>query len=310
MKKPVISLLCTALLLAACTGTKELRRRAAELCEYIPDHELLEQSKDYMTSDFYAVLDTMFNLPEHEAMDHEWLYYFVTGNGGTIADYEVVDVSLSDPTHAVAIINVRQMWEDGTNAEESDIEEHHLYMERVGRKWLMSDFDGHKADCIRHIALNRKEQAVRDAISEYLVNEIGMHYLHGELCLPTLMIVAESDDEELFTRVWGDFWVFWYNQEGDTLKTVSGGNHAGMMTLSKEAGALTVTSFDFVQDGAGFLPSAKQIFGEHFDVFQGMHSNQNIREAVRKEQMSDYVRRRGLAVRYYQDFGWPAQELL
>ena len=91
MKKLVL-ILCAALMLVACNNTeKQLRERAAELCKYIPDHELLEQSKNYMTEDFYAVLDTMFNhLPSHEAMDHEWLYYFVTGNGGTIADYEVV----------------------------------------------------------------------------------------------------------------------------------------------------------------------------------------------------------------------------
>ena len=76
-----------AVTLAACQKSQTLEERAAELCAYIPDHELLEKSRDYMTEDFYAVLDTMFyRLPQHEAMDHEWLYYFVTGNGGTIAD--------------------------------------------------------------------------------------------------------------------------------------------------------------------------------------------------------------------------------
>ena len=61
--------LCLGLLLAGCVSQEErLRQRAAELCQYIPDHELLEQSKDYMTADFYAVLDTLFNLPEHEAV--------------------------------------------------------------------------------------------------------------------------------------------------------------------------------------------------------------------------------------------------
>ncbi|MBP5772027.1 MAG: hypothetical protein J6W75_11880, partial [Bacteroidaceae bacterium] len=65
-----------ASLLASCNRSEEqLRRRAALLCHYIPDHELLETSKEYLTADFYAVLDTMFHyLPEHEAMDHEWLY--------------------------------------------------------------------------------------------------------------------------------------------------------------------------------------------------------------------------------------------
>jgi hypothetical protein len=148
-----------AALFAACDNTEEqLRKRAAELCQYIPDHELLEQSKDYMTEDFYAALDTMFNLlPASEAMDHEWLYYFVTGNGGTIADYDVVGVELTDASHAVATINVRQKWEDGSFDESTDIEEHRLFMEKVNGQWLMSDFDGHKQDCIRHIAISRQE---------------------------------------------------------------------------------------------------------------------------------------------------------
>ena len=83
MKRTVL-LLTAALLMAACGNQEaQLKERAAELCKYIPDHELREESRDFMTADFYNVLDTMFNhLPEFEAMDHEWLYYFVTGSIG------------------------------------------------------------------------------------------------------------------------------------------------------------------------------------------------------------------------------------
>lgn len=135
---------------------QQLMERAAELCQYIPDHKLRAGSEAYLTKDFYAVLDTMFNhLPEHEAMDHEWLYYFVTGNGGTIADYEVANVDITDATHATATIKVRQKWEDGSFDETTDIEEHQLMMELVDGQWLLADFDNHKADCIRHIAETR-----------------------------------------------------------------------------------------------------------------------------------------------------------
>lgn len=299
-----------ALLLTACGNQEaQLRQRAAELCRYIPDHQLQPGSQDYMTADFYAVLDTMFNhLPEHEAMDHEWLYYFVTGNGGTIADYDVTDVSLTDPTHAVATIQVRQQWEDGSFDETTDIEEHQLYMEKERGKWLMADFDGHKQDCQRHIDINHKEQAVRDAIADYLVREVGTHYLQGQLCIPTLMIVAEeeSDDE---AHVWCDSWVEWYNISDDTLKTVSGGNHSGLITLRRQAGKPSVTAFEQTLDGAAFLPSAKRIFGSHYDIFQNIHSNQDVREAVRQEQLQEYVRRHNLDIRYYQDYGWPAVPL-
>ena len=308
--KKILIFAFAALMFAACSDSeKQLKERAAELCKYIPDHELLEQSKDYMTTDFYAVLDTMFNqLPEFEAMDHEWLYYFVTGNGGTIADYEVAGVEKTDKTHAVATIKVRQKWEDGSFDPNSDVEEHKLYMEKVDGQWLMSDFDGHKQDCIENIANSRKEQALREAISDYLVKEIGSLYSPGELCIPVLMMVSTEEVSEDQARVWGDFWVFNYNQAGDTLKTVSGGNHSGLMTVQKQGDKLTVTSFEQTEDGAGNEVSAKRIFGNHFDIYQNMHSNENVREAVRKEQLKEYVRQHNLNVRYYQDFGWPAVE--
>ena len=309
--KQIGMMILAALLLTAC-GNKEtqLRQRAAELCQYIPDHELRETSKDYMTAEFYAVLDTMFNhLPEHEAMDHEWLYYFVTGNGGTIADYEVTDVKQTDDTHAIATIEVRQQWEDGSYTEDSDTEEHQLYMEKVDGQWLIADFDGHKQDCIRHIEINRKEQAVRKAMSDYLTKEIGSNYLQGQICLPTLLIVAEEDDNKDCAQVWCDCWVYWYNVAGDTLKTASGGNHAGCMTIQKKDSHPVVTAFEQTVDGAGNEASAKRIFGKHYDVFQNMNSNQEVREAARKEQLQDYVKQHKLNIHYYQDEGWPAVAL-
>lgn len=310
----ILFTLTAVLTLTACTNTEEqLKQRANELCAYIPDHELLAKSRDYMTTDFYAVLDTMFyRLPEHEAMDHEWLYYFVTGNGGTIADYEVLSVEKTDAAHAVATILVRQVWPEAVSDqdnqpfgdEEDEPEEHRLYMERVNGKWLMSDFDEHKADCIRYIANNRKEQALRDAISDYLVREIGVQYLQGELCIPTLMMVAEED-----SVVYGDFWIFWYKLSGDTLQTVSGGNHTGRMAIAYHDGQPVVTAFEQTVDGAGNDASAKRIFGSHYDIYCNMHSNADVREAVRKEQLGEYIHRHNIPARYYQDYGWPAVKL-
>lgn len=305
--KKLLTIICVAILMMACgSSEQQLKERAAELCQYIPDHELKEVSKDYMTPEFYNVLDTLFNhLPEHEAMDHEWLYYFVTGNGGTIADFEVAAVEQTDKTHAIATIMVRQKWEDGSMADDTDVEEHKMEMELVDGQWLIADFDGHKQDCIRHIEINRKEQAVRKAISAYIEKEVAPHYLKGQLCIPTLLIASEEKLSDSM-KVWLDAWIYWYNISGDTLKTVSGGNHSGCMTLTNRNGNPTVASFEQTLDGAAFLPSAKRIFNQHFDVFQNMHSNQDVREAARKEQLSDYLKEHQLNIRYYQDYGWPA----
>ena len=308
--KRTLLILTTVLLLSACGDSeKQLMERAAELCKYIPDHKLLEQSRDYMTEDFYNVLDTMFNhLPNHEAMDHEWLYYFVTGNGGAIADFEVTGVEQQDNTHAVATISVRQEWEDGSFDPSSDIEEHRLYMEKVDGRWLISDFDEHKADCIRHIAINRWEQKLRAGITSFLIEEFGTKYTQGDLCIPVLMIVAEEDCETEIAWVWGDFWVFNYKIAGDTLKTISGGNHPCRLQIGELSDSLYVMGYDPVEDGAGNDKSAREIFGKHY-VYQNMHSNEQVREAVRKEQLREYVKQNNLKVSCYQDYGWPAVEL-
>jgi len=310
MKRAII-IFTAALMLTACGDSqKQLMSRAEELCKYIPDHELLEKSKEFMTADFYGVLDTMFyRLPAHEAMDHEWLYYFVTGNGGTIADYTVTGVQKTDKTHAVATISVRQKWEDGSFDETTDIEEHQLYMEKVSGQWLISDFDEHKQDCIRYIENNRREQALRDAISDYLIKEIGMQYRQGELCIPTLMIVSAQEISADMAWVWGDFWIWWYKQEGDTLMTVSGGNHSGLMTIQQQDGKLSVLSFEQTVDGAGNDASARRIFRSHYDIYQNMHSNQDVREAVRREQLTEYVKSHNLNINYYKDYGWDAVKL-
>lgn len=163
--KKLILIFIASTLLCACShreSEEELKARATELCRYVPDHQLLKASKDYLTAEFYAVLDTMFNMPDEEPLAHEWLYYFVTGNGGTIADFTVEKVEQTDDTHAIATITVRQKWEDGSFDESTDIETHHMTMEKVNGKWLMADFDDHKKDCIRHIEGHRKEKREKE----------------------------------------------------------------------------------------------------------------------------------------------------
>lgn len=81
------------------------------------------------------------------------------------------------------------------------------------------------------------------------------------------------------------------------------------MTLQLKDGKPVVTAFEQTLDGNRNLPSAKRIFGKHYDVYEGMHSKQDVRDAARKEQLREYVLRHKLNIRYYQDYGWDAVEL-
>ena len=146
-------------------------------------------------------------------------------------------------------------------------------------------------------------------VEDYLVNVIGKNYAEAEYCIPCPFIVSMNDGNKDDIMVWGDFWVFNYDVAGDTLKTVSGGSHPGLMHIKKTDNGYEVTGFDAVEDGAGNMESAKRIFGEHFDAFWELNSNAEKREDMRLHFVADYVKEHNLPVKLLQDFGWPAVAL-
>ena len=147
------------------------------------------------------------------------------------------------------------------------------------------------------------------AVEDYLVNVIGKNYAEAEYCIPCPFIVSTDDGNKDDVLVWGDFWVFNYDKSGDTLKTVSGGSHPGLMHLKKTDNGFEVTGFDAVEDGAGNMESAKRIFGENLNAFWEINSNAEKREDIRLHFVADYVKEHNLPVKLVQDYGWPAVAL-
>ena len=154
-----------------------------------------------------------------------------------------------------------------------------------------------------------KETNYFPAIDRYLVNDIGKHYAEGEHCVPIHSIVRVDERNAEDILVWGDFWVFNYNQVGDTLKCVSGGSHPGLMHIRQTENGFDVTGFDQVEDGANNLPSAKKIFGDKYDAFHAINSDAEARERLRAEGLAVYAQKHNLSVTMYQDYGWPAKKL-
>ena len=159
------------------------------------------------------------------------------------------------------------------------------------------------------VMVNEQVKDYYAAVGRYLTEQIAGHYAPGEYGVPVYQEVAVNDSDSTDIRIWGDFWVYNYKQEGDTLKCVSGGSHPGLMHLKQTEKGFEVTAFDPVEDGSRFLPTAQKIFGDKFDAFQALHSNENKRENLRAGALADYVRKHGLKATLYQDFGWPAKEL-
>ena len=145
------------------------------------------------------------------------------------------------------------------------------------------------------------------ACYKYMVEVIAPDYAEAEISIPTVNIFHTDYTPEDEVLMYGDFWVENYNANGDTLECVSGGNHPGIMHVSKADN--TVTAFDQVADGEGFEESAKELFGEHFDDFMSVYSDSDARNELRRITVSDYVNLNGLDFKYYQDPGWDPVEL-
>ena len=158
------------------------------------------------------------------------------------------------------------------------------------------------------VAVKEQEMTYFTAIDRCLT-EIGKQYTEGEHCVPFHCIVDVDERNADDILVWGDFWVYNYNQDGDTLKCVSGGNHPGLMHVRQTDTGFEVTSFDQVADGAENMPSVKKIFGDKYDAFQTIQSDEQKREQLRADVLADYVKKHNLPVTMYQDFGWPAKKL-
>lgn len=155
----------------------------------------------------------------------------------------------------------------------------------------------------------KEEATFLTAVDDYLVNEIGKNYGPSEVTIPCAFVVSTDESNPDDILVWGDFWVFNYDIAVDTLKTASGGSHPGLMHVKKTDNGFEVTSFDAVADGADNMPSAKRIFGDKFDAFWELNSNQEMREEKRLSITADYVKKHNLPVKVLQDYGWPAVEL-
>ncbi|MBR1929456.1 MAG: hypothetical protein IJ834_07000 [Paludibacteraceae bacterium] len=310
-----VSVLCGLVLFSCKKNEQTLEERALQLCDYVPDHALVDDAQDYLTSDFYDALEEAFEVVNNDyTLDNDWIYYFVSGNGGSTPRFNVLCVNQIDEKNAAAEIEVQQVWEDGTVDENKTY--HQLEMQKVDGEWLLSDFDGKKSDCIYLVENARKQRAACDAISNYLLQEKAPFYAHPEGsdrawvgAIPTVIIVSADDANESDILVWGDYWVFWYVQNNDTLECVSGGAHPGLMHLKQSNEGLEVHKFDAVGDGSTYLPTAKAIFKEHFDDFSLVTSDEYLREDVRLQTVAKYVVENDLEVHYIKDYGRDPVEL-
>ena len=152
------------------------------------------------------------------------------------------------------------------------------------------------------------DEAVDAKIDGGAYGYAGEDPAEADVSIPTVSIVNVdyTNPDEIVVK--GDFWIDNYNIEGDTLSCVSGGNFPGVMHIS--TADYTVTAFDPVADGADFDKSAQEPFGDDYDAFMEVYSDDGAHAELRKITVSDYVNLNGLdEIIQFQDFGQDPVEL-
>ncbi|MBQ7464702.1 MAG: hypothetical protein IJS86_07560 [Lachnospiraceae bacterium] len=155
-----------------------------------------------------------------------------------------------------------------------------------------------------------EDDAVLSAISDYMTNEISQDYEPAGVSIPGLDLVDRDDTDPEDVKVWGYFSVWNYDADGDILKMSSGGAYPGLFHVKdNKDGTASVISFDRVADGSDYTPSAKKIFGDRYEKFEKLSSDDEAREKARKETIKRYVEDNGLNISAYQDPGWDPVKL-
>ena len=143
------------------------------------------------------------------------------------------------------------------------------------------------------------------AIQNYMATEYSDYYAPADVVIPYSRIVAIDSADENDVKAYGSYWIMTYNLDGETLVNDAGGNYPGCIHMKKEGeDGYSVISFDIVEDGSNYDESAKKIFGDQYDSFVEMQSDDEDNAEVRREFIYDYVSANKIPVTQYQDYGW------
>lgn len=129
----------------------------------------------------------------------------------------------------------------------------------------------------------------------------------GEVTIPVPVVfyVDESGDE---VQVFGNFWLFRYRLQAETLLLQSGSEMPGRFRLKKDGSAYTVTAFEQVSSSQDIRALCAEANGSVYPSLEAHYqehdyTGQTDIAYVRKIFIDRYVEKNNLTIRAYQDHG-------
>lgn len=154
--KRILPLAVLVLLLASCGWIKPrevappTEVEVRHIVSLIPDHEIFPDTKTVCTEAYYSLLHHAWAIPSDgigETGSDEWLYYFITGNGGCDDKY-VKNIRVeANGAHAHVYF---QMVDCG------QVQEHSMELVNEEDTWLIADVDSTKAELVKYIDAQRR----------------------------------------------------------------------------------------------------------------------------------------------------------
>jgi hypothetical protein len=143
-----------------------------------------------------------------------------------------------------------------------------------------------------------------DSICQFMIENMGSDYEKADICIPVISVIDIDDSDKSDIRVYGDFWIYNYNRNGDILEMLSGGSYPGRISVDGQSNL--VTDIEILRDGSDNDRDAIRIFGEREGALDRYRSEEfsDQREEDRRLQLKAYVDANSLDITAYKDYGW------
>lgn len=147
------------------------------------------------------------------------------------------------------------------------------------------------------------------AAYDYLAFEAQKDYDPAHVMIPYVNVVDVDETDASDVLIYGDYWLWEFEKQEDTLVAVSGGHRAGIIHAERFGeGEGAIYSAKSMEE-ALTDEDEKNLFGDHYDQYAVVSSDQDARDSKLAQIIKDYVTTNQLEVTKYQLSGEDVKEL-
>lgn len=150
---------------------------------------------------------------------------------------------------------------------------------------------------------------LKAAVCAALINQFDEEYSKDGFIIPAFHILDVNEDSSEDILVWGDFWLYAYRLEDDTLISVVGEDVSGCMHLRQQGGEYQCSQLEVAAVGDSKEKTEQDIFGVSYQSFQDWRGNYEDQETTRAQLIADYASAFEIPAVNYSDQGWRSAQL-